>query len=449
MCQSIAESYAGKSIFITGCTGFLGKVLLEKILYSCSDLKKVYILLRGKRGLTIQERLKTLLELPVFSRVYREKAKFCDKIEPIVGDVSQDGLGISPEDRVTLINEVSYVFHSAASIKFTEPLHDLLNVNVKGTERVLSLCKCMKKLEVLVHVSTAYSNTHKIFIEEKVYPSPIPLSMVDHLIKEQPDEERTKIIIRDEPNAYTFSKKLGEALLAEKHGHVPVIIIRPSIVTASLSEPIPGWIDNWNGATGLIGTITKGILRVVRGNGGNVLDLIPVDYVVNLIIVAATKKILSQSVNVYACATSTEKPLTLRHLSHLALIRCKRNKFNELPFPGAYFTNSKLLLVFLSAILQTSPLSLADALLRMTGKDPKYRKILRRIEQVRDVLEIFTSNSWKFSTMNNYCLYSSLSPSDQKTFPFSPSLINWSEYIPIYFDGMIKYLFKENPVTSA
>ncbi|CAH3872363.1 unnamed protein product [Pieris brassicae] len=292
MCQSIAESYAGKSIFITGCTGFLGKVLLEKILYSCSDLKKVYILLRGKRGLTIQERLKTLLELPVFSRVYREKAKFCDKIEPIVGDVSQDGLGISPEDRVTLINEVSYVFHSAASIKFIEPLHDLLNVNVKGTERVLSLCKCMKKLEVLVHVSTAYSNTHKIFIEEKVYPSPIPLSMIDQLIKEQPDEERTKIIIKGEPNAYTFSKKLGEALLAEKHGHVPVIIIRPSIVIASLSEPLPGWIDNWNGATGLIGSISKGILRVLPGNEVNVLDLIPVDYVVNLIIVAATKKIL-------------------------------------------------------------------------------------------------------------------------------------------------------------
>ncbi|XP_045514989.1 fatty acyl-CoA reductase 1-like [Pieris brassicae] len=327
MCQSVAECYAGKSIFITGCTGFLGKVLLEKILYSCSDVKKVYILLRGKRGLTIQERVKTLLELPV-----------------------------------------SYVFHSAASIKFTEPLHDLLNVNVKGTERVLSLCKCMKKLEVLVHVSTAYSNTHKIFIEEKVYPSPIPLSMIDHLIKEQPDEERTKIIIKDESNAYTFSKKLGEALLAEKHGHVPVIIIRPSIVTASLSEPLPGWIDNWNGATGLIGSISKGILRVIPGNEGNVLDLIPVDYVVNLIIVAPTKKIL-------------------------------------------------------------------------------YRKILRRIVQVRDVLEIFTSNSWKFSTMNNYCLFSSLSPSDQKTFPFSPSLINWSEYIPIYFDGMIKYLLKTNPAS--
>ncbi|XP_045514987.1 fatty acyl-CoA reductase 1-like [Pieris brassicae] len=197
--------------------------------------------------------------------------------------------------------------------------------------------------------------------------------MIDHLIKEQPDEERTKIIIKDEPNAYTFSKKLGEALLAEKHGHVPVIIIRPSIVTASLSEPLPGWIDNWNGATGLIGSISKGILRVIPGNEGNVLDLIPVDYVVNLIIVAATKKILSQSVNVYACATSTEKPLTLRNLIKLITISSKINKFNELPFPGAYFTNSKLLLVFLSAILQTSPLSLADALLRMTGKDPKYR----------------------------------------------------------------------------
>ncbi|CAF4893804.1 unnamed protein product [Pieris macdunnoughi] len=449
MCQSVAESYAGKSIFITGCTGFLGKVLLEKILYSCSDVKKIYILLRGKRGLTVQERLKSMLELPVFSRLNRENAKFIDKIEPIVGDVSQEGLGISPEDKVTLINEVSYVFHSAASVKFVAPLHDLLNINVKGTERVLSLCKCMKKLEVLVHVSTAYSNTHSAFIEEKVYPSPIPLSEVDQLIKEQPDEEKTKIIIGDELNTYTFSKKMVEALLAEKHGHVSVIIIRPAIVTASLSEPIPGWIDNWNGPTGLIGSIGKGILRVIRGNGRNLMDLIPVDYVVNLTIVAATKKILPQSVNVYACATSTEKPLTLRNLLNLISTSSKRNKFNELPFPGVYLTTSKLFLVFLSAILQTSPLSLADAFLWMTGKEPKYRKHLRSIVKVRDAIEIFTINSWKFSTMNNYCLFSSLSPSDQKTFPFSPSLINWSEYIPIYFDGMIKYLFKKDPVSSA
>ncbi|XP_047507285.1 fatty acyl-CoA reductase 1-like [Pieris napi] len=449
MYQSVAESYAGKSIFITGCTGFLGKVLLEKILYSCSDVKKVYILLRGKRGLSVQERLKTMLELPVFSRLKRENAKFSDKIEPIVGDVSQEGLGISPEDKVTLINEVSYVFHSAASIKFVAPLHELLNINFKGTERVLSLCKCMKKLEVLVHVSTAYSNTHSMFIEEKVYPSPIPLSEVDQLIEEQPDEERTKLIMGDDLNTYTFSKKMVEALLAEKHGHVPVIIIRPSIVTASLSEPIPGWIDNWNGPTGFIGSVNKGILRVIPGNGCNVLDLIPVDYVVNLTIVAATKKIQPQSVNVYACATSTEKPLTLLDLLYLTSISCKRNKFNELPFPGVYFTTSKFLLVFLSAVLQTSPLTLADAFLWMIGKEPRYLKHLRRIEQVRDVLEIFTTNSWKFSTMNNYCLFASLSPSDQKTFPFSPSLINWSEYISIYFDGMIKYLIKEDPVSSA
>ncbi|CAF4893814.1 unnamed protein product [Pieris macdunnoughi] len=411
MCQSVAESYAGKSIFITGCTGFLGKVLLEKILYSCSDVKKVYILLRGKRGLTVQERLKSMLELPVFSRLNREKAKFIDKIEPIVGDVSQEGLGISPEDKVTLINEVSYVFHAAASIKFVAPLHDLLNINVKGTERVLSLCKCMKKLEVLVQVATAYSNTHSIFIEEKVYPSPIPLSHIDHLINEQPDEERTKMIIGDEPNAYTFSKKLGEALLAEK--------------TWSCSRY---YYKAFNCNCKSIRTDPRSSARERTQ--------------------PATKKILPQSVKVYACATSTEKPLTLRDLLNLTTISSKRNKFNELPFPDVYFTNSKFLLVFLSAVLQTSPLTLADALLRISGKDPKYRKILRRIEQVRDVLEIFTTNSWKFSTMNNYCLFSSLSPSDQITFPFSPSLINWSEYIPIYFDGMVKYLFKKNPVSS-
>lgn len=52
------------------------------------------------------------------------------------------------------------------------------------------------------------------------------------------------------PNAYTYTKLLAEQLLAKQCGSVPLVIIRPSIVTAAHKEPVPGWIDTVNGPTG-------------------------------------------------------------------------------------------------------------------------------------------------------------------------------------------------------
>lgn len=48
--SQIAEWYSGKSILITGATGFMGKVLVEKLLRSCPDVKRIYLLIRSKKG---------------------------------------------------------------------------------------------------------------------------------------------------------------------------------------------------------------------------------------------------------------------------------------------------------------------------------------------------------------------------------------------------------------
>lgn len=62
---SITAFYAGRSIFITGVSGFMGKILLEKLLYSCPDVREIFILLRPKKGLNIDDRLRKLLAAPV------------------------------------------------------------------------------------------------------------------------------------------------------------------------------------------------------------------------------------------------------------------------------------------------------------------------------------------------------------------------------------------------
>jgi len=65
---SIPEMYKGRSVFITGGSGFMGKVLVEKLLYSCPDVAKIYLLLRPKRGVGEEARITEMMKLPVSTR---------------------------------------------------------------------------------------------------------------------------------------------------------------------------------------------------------------------------------------------------------------------------------------------------------------------------------------------------------------------------------------------
>ena len=61
----IPSYYRGKTIFITGVTGFMGKVLLEKLLRSCPDIRRVYTLVRTKKGQPPHERIEAIVKSQV------------------------------------------------------------------------------------------------------------------------------------------------------------------------------------------------------------------------------------------------------------------------------------------------------------------------------------------------------------------------------------------------
>ena len=63
--------------------------------------------------------------------------------------------------------------------------------------------------------------------------------------------EIEKKILKTYPNTYTFSKNLAEQIVASKCKDMPVAIVRPSIIGASLEEPCPGWIENISALTGI------------------------------------------------------------------------------------------------------------------------------------------------------------------------------------------------------
>ena len=120
--SEIMNFYSQKSIFITGATGFLGKVLLEKLLRSCYDLKRIYVLVRHKKGSTPAQRLNELVGCKLFENVKQCHPEFKSKLEAIEGDLVEPNMGISPDDEKRIVENVSIVFHSAATIRFDEPL---------------------------------------------------------------------------------------------------------------------------------------------------------------------------------------------------------------------------------------------------------------------------------------------------------------------------------------
>lgn len=74
--------------------------------------------------------METILNSEIFNRVYSEqpdlKSQIATKVQAIAGDLVMDGLGISPEDRSRLVNEVDVVINCAASINFDDPLLDAI-----------------------------------------------------------------------------------------------------------------------------------------------------------------------------------------------------------------------------------------------------------------------------------------------------------------------------------
>lgn len=54
---SIPAYYKDKTVLVTGGTGFIGKVLIEKLLRSCKDLKRIVVLVRSKKGKSVEERM--------------------------------------------------------------------------------------------------------------------------------------------------------------------------------------------------------------------------------------------------------------------------------------------------------------------------------------------------------------------------------------------------------
>ena len=117
---SVADFYRGKTVLLTGATGFVGKVLLEKLCRSLPDVRRIYILIREKKGMSMQERAeREIFGAELFSPLFAklgERERVLSQVVAIKGDLREPNLGMSAETYRAITEEVEVIFSVAANV---------------------------------------------------------------------------------------------------------------------------------------------------------------------------------------------------------------------------------------------------------------------------------------------------------------------------------------------
>ncbi|XP_036336128.1 fatty acyl-CoA reductase wat-like [Rhagoletis pomonella] len=285
----ITDFYRNATILITGGTGFVGKVLTQKLLRAF-ELRKIYMLIRCKDNMSVEQRLENFFSESIFDTIRAEQPDLFRKVHPVRVDYGAIDLGIISEDREILCEEVEIVFNVVASVKFNEKLSDAIDINVLGTKKILDLSMEMKNLKSLVHISTLYCNCNRKFIKERVYENDIGYEKIMQIYRIFDDETLEKFrhcLIGDMPNTYTMTKKCAENLVNHRAFYLPAGIFRPPIVMSTYKDPFPGWTDNLYGPSGLCTWSARGLVRCIYGRANCKANMVPADYCVNAMIASA------------------------------------------------------------------------------------------------------------------------------------------------------------------
>jgi len=259
------------------------------------------------------------------------------------------------------------------------------------------------------------------------------------------------------PDAYAFTKALGERALVETRGDVPVSIVRPSIIESALAEPSPGWIRGFRMAEPVIAAYARGLLKEFPGVPEGVIDVIPCDLVVATILAVAARgpKTDDKGVDhpdVTQIASGSGNPLEYGQL--VGLVRSwftehpvydEKNQPISVPewsFPGRGRVSRQLGrarkgLDIAEKVLDALPLRGRQA---EFGAELEERK--GQLEQANGYVELYgayTECEAIYELDNMYELWDSLDDADRAAFAMDPKLVHWPTYVhTIHLPSMVK-----------
>ena len=434
-----------------------------------------------------------------------------EKIEVVEGDVSQAGLGLDPATQARLQRSLDVIANSAGLTDFNPDLRDALASNVDSTRYLLDfLRKC--EHAGLMHLSTCYVvGMRDGRVNEELRPNYNPadnpefdaekeiLSLREMMARIEERAESPELakalrrqalgrsgdptkVAADEldavtkrnrarwvrnrlvragmkraqhlgwPNTYTFTKSLGESILAQQGRDVAVAIVRPSIVESSERTPFTGWNEGIN-TSGPLSYLLGTNFRQLPSNERKCLDVIPVDMVTRGMTLIAAALVEGKHARLYQLATSAINPVNmarsieltgLAHRKHYktqnGLEHWLKVKFETIPVSKQRY--ERLSIPMQKAVV--SRINKAATSLRMNK--PPLAKAERDLVRAAKLIELYEPfilhNEHVFECENARVLSAALSPEEKKMFDFSPETIDWWDYwINIHIPALRRWCY--------
>ncbi|MCA1631757.1 MAG: AMP-binding protein [Acidobacteria bacterium] len=271
------------------------------------------------------------------------------------------------------------------------------------------------------------------------------------------------------PNIYTYTKSLGEQLVAMEDSIVRSIV-RPSIVESAEKFPFPGWNEGFTTTAPLIFISLKG-QTLIPVNEKLVLDITPVDQVAAVMLAVSAEAIVGEPRLVYQAATGDANPNDMKRIVGMVGLY-KRKHFSEKetgfkivneiaarmetkPVTPSYFEKTST--PMFNAVAKRASRLLDDARPRWGGGRltewiDHAKKTVDRVEEVtretKEAFELFrpfmVENAYVFRADNVRSLFSRIRKDEQALLPWHPEKLDWYDYwMHVHFPGLKKWVFPQ------
>lgn len=252
--------YEKGEIFLSGATGFLGIFLLRELLKNTD--KKIVCLVRAKTKEAASQRIKETANLYQISFSAMEE----ERIVPILGDLNQPQLGLLDEEWHVLSENISDIFHCAATVNLYHDFQTLKAANTLCLRDIVHL-SCLKRQKKIHYISTL-----SVFVST---------DKKEGICKESDNLASTQLVY----GGYAQSKWAADRFLYQlKEAGLPINIFRVGLITGHSESGVYATHDFLN-------TFVQGIVSLGYYPAGNwqqlEMDVTPVDYAAKAITVIA------------------------------------------------------------------------------------------------------------------------------------------------------------------